>query len=94
MAMALPARIALAAVATKAAAAPIDFSEALIDNLGAADTNLTLLVGAILEDAPAFRPVNDGMETAAEVTVAIFSASEMEMDQQQGRERVDRSINK
>lgn len=75
MAMALLARIALAAVATTAT--PTSLSEALTLSLGTGETD-TLAMALTLAAPEAFRPVNDGMVTAAEVTVAMdksFSSS-------------------
>jgi hypothetical protein len=68
MAMALLARIALAAVA--ATATPTSLSEALMLSLGTGEAE-TLAVALTLAAPAAFRPVNDGMATAAEVTVAM-----------------------
>ncbi|MDG2865969.1 hypothetical protein P7M39_24350 [Vibrio parahaemolyticus] len=67
MAMALLASTALAAVATTAT--PTSFSEALMPNLVAwgAET----LTAALTLPALALRPVNEGIATAAEVTVAM-----------------------
>ncbi|KAF5462168.1 hypothetical protein F2P56_018198, partial [Juglans regia] len=70
MAMALLASSALAAVA--ATATPTSLSEALMLSLGTAEAEAETLAVALTLAAPAaFRPVNDGMATAAEVTVAM-----------------------
>uniref|UniRef100_A0A6N2K3Q1 Uncharacterized protein n=1 Tax=Salix viminalis TaxID=40686 RepID=A0A6N2K3Q1_SALVM len=69
MAMALLAIIALAAVATTAA--PTSFIEALMLSLGSGEAE-TLALALALAAVAALRPVKDGMETAAEVTVAIL----------------------
>ncbi|KAG5613543.1 hypothetical protein H5410_024824 [Solanum commersonii] len=72
-AMALLASIALTAVA--ATTAPTSFKDAFTVNL-AAGAAATLADAAVLtledEEAPALRPVKDGIATAAEVTVAIL----------------------
>jgi predicted nucleic acid-binding protein len=71
MAIALLAIIALAAVATTAA--PTSFNEALMLSLGSGEAEtLALALTLALEALAALRPVKDGIETAAEVTVAIL----------------------
>jgi hypothetical protein len=71
MAIALLAIIALAAVATTAA--PMSFIEALMLSLGSGEAEtLALALTLALEALPALRPVKEGIETAAEVTVAIL----------------------
>lgn len=71
MAIALLAIIALAAVATTAT--PTSFSEALMLSLGSGEAEtLALALTLAMEALPALRPVKDGIETAAEVTVAIL----------------------
>lgn len=68
--MALLARIALAAVA--ATTTPTSLREALMLSLGAArDADLAAALVAVVVPLVTFRPVNDGMVTAGEVTVAI-----------------------
>lgn len=72
MAMALPDSIAVAAVAITAA--PTCFREALMASLGVVVAGSLAVVMALEVVAPAdFRPVNDGMATAVEATVAIIN---------------------
>lgn len=81
-ARALLASKALAAKATVAMPAA-SFSEALMENLGVAETRLTVTFEVVADPAD-LRPVNEGMATAEEDIVAIFVLLEEE-DKKGGR---------